>query len=80
MRAWGTPPAVLAAMALKGRSASGAAPENGPRGIGRPAVGDMIESCATARIRYQKWIGRILSNPPHKDIAENVRAHQAVAR
>jgi hypothetical protein len=63
---------VLAAMALKGRSASGAAPENGPRGVNRPAEGDMIGNCATARIRIEKWIGRILSNPPREDIAENV--------
>jgi hypothetical protein len=53
MRASGTPPAALAAMALNGRSASGAAPEKGPRGVNKPAEGDMIESCATARIRIE---------------------------
>jgi hypothetical protein len=42
MRVSGTPPAVLAAMALSGRSASGAAPEKGPRGVRRPAEEDMI--------------------------------------
>lgn len=42
MRVSGTPPAALAAMALKGRNASGAAPEKGLRGVCRPAGEDMF--------------------------------------
>ena len=44
MRASGTPPAAVAAMALRGRNANGAAPENGPRGVNRPADDDMFKA------------------------------------
>ncbi|WZB62666.1 hypothetical protein WJ970_04065 [Achromobacter xylosoxidans] len=44
MRASGTPPAAVAAMALRGRNANGAAPEKGPRGVNRPADDDMFKA------------------------------------
>ncbi|MNV35650.1 hypothetical protein D3C71_1271020 [compost metagenome] len=54
MRDSGTPPAMLAAIALNGRKASGAAPENGPRGVKRPVEEDMME-IALMRGVMRRW-------------------------
>ncbi len=80
MRDSGTPPAALAAMALNGRRANGAAPEKGPRGVNKPAGVDIIEAARARQNGFRGYLGGILSNPQGQDIAENVRAHQAVAR